>query len=68
MIRHRRGIAIIFYFLSTLCHAAEEIPNVAFLEWLGKVTEMEEMGVDINKLIQQLELDAKNDMSKENRQ
>jgi len=38
--------------------ATEESLDLAFLEWLGETAEMEEMGIDIDKLLQQQEQDA----------
>ena len=41
-------------FLSTkICLAADESLDAAFLEWLGQVTEVEELGMNIDELLQQ---------------
>ncbi len=48
-----KSIAIIFTLtLSKLVFASEEPLDIAFLEWLGETAEVEELGVDIGKLLQ----------------
>ena len=37
--------------LSAVCHAEDETLDVEFLEWLGQVAEVEELGVDVNGLL-----------------
>lgn len=43
-------IATLFAF-SIIVRASDENPDMEFLEWLGQVTEVEELGVDIENLM-----------------
>jgi len=52
--------------LSNSVFAQTESLDLAFLEWLGETAELEEMGVDIEQLIQDKEDSAPN--SEENTQ
>ncbi|MEM7257467.1 MAG: hypothetical protein AAF404_08770 [Pseudomonadota bacterium] len=38
--------------VSNMSQASDENPDLEFLEWLGQVAEVEEMGVDIDRLIE----------------
>lgn len=37
--------------ISPVCIASDDQPDPEFLEWLGLATELEELGVDIDRLI-----------------
>ena len=43
------GIALLL--LCALARAADEPLDLEFLEWLGQLTEVEELGVDIEQLL-----------------
>lgn len=51
----RIGAAVLLLVITNQSLAAEEPPDVAFLEWLGQITEIEELGVDISELLNQNE-------------
>lgn len=50
-----RNIRIALLLFSTALHAAEEPLDLEFLEWLGQMAEVEELGVDIEKLLPSVE-------------
>jgi hypothetical protein len=47
------GIALLM--LSAVARAAEEPLDLEFLEWLGQMAEVEELGVDIEQLLRSKE-------------
>lgn len=53
-------IACLLLLGPTSGNAAEEL-NLEFLEWLGQTTEVEEMGVDVNKWLLSKEQKAETD-------
>ena len=63
---HRPSVILIILMLSNSVFAQTESLDLAFLEWLGETAELEEMGVDIEQLIQDKEDSAPN--SEENTQ
>ena len=41
--------------ISTISIASDELPDIEFLEWLGQVTEVEDLGMNINELLEERE-------------
>lgn len=62
------GLAFMLVITSNYCMSADEVLDADFFEWLGQVVEVEELGVNINELIQQQELDTQDVESKEKTQ
>lgn len=63
---HRSSVCLIILMLSNSVFAQTESLDLAFLEWLGETAELEELGVDIEQLIQNKEDSVPN--SEENTQ
>ena len=63
---HRSRAVLIILMLSNSVYAETDSLDLVFLEWLGETAELEEMGVDIEQLIQDKEDSAPN--SEENTQ
>lgn len=63
MDKFRAAILLSILFCQAL--RADELPDAEFLEWLGQITEVEELGVDTNKLIEQHELDVQSEENEE---
>ena len=49
--------------LSAIARSAEEPLDVEFLEWLGQMAEVEELGVDIEQLLMSKEQAFKDEQS-----
>lgn len=51
----KSSVILMVLIISKNALAAEESLDLAFLEWLGETAEIEELGIDIDTLLQQLE-------------
>lgn len=47
----RSSVLFIVLMFASNASSVDVIPNIEFLEWLGQTAEMEELGVDVDKLI-----------------
>ena len=56
------GTALLLF--PAIVRAAEEPPDLVFLEWLGQMTEVEELGVDIEQLLLSEQQESDGDESK----
>ena len=52
--------------MSAVCQANDEALDAEFLEWLGQVAEVEELGVDINGLLDAQEQQPQSESDEEN--
>lgn len=51
----KSSVIFLMLIFSTLALATEEPLDMAFLEWLGETADVEELGVDIDKLLESRE-------------
>ena len=51
----KSSVIFLMLMFSTLALATEEPLDMAFLEWLGETADVEELGVDIDKLLESRE-------------
>ena len=48
-------LAVVLLLLSNTGNASDKLPDVEFLEWLGQVTEVEDLGMNINEMLEERE-------------
>ena len=48
-------LAAVLALIATTINASDELPDIEFLEWLGQVTEVEDLGMDINEILEERE-------------
>ena len=49
------GLTVVLLMLANTNHASDELVDIEFLEWLGQTAEVEELGMDINALLEEQE-------------